>query len=136
MTLVKKDMLVKIMKDEIKISTLRYNKKFKNLLKKAQELYLQGEKFKKTPRNIKITIKNLKDNYLYQRYAIDDSCSQDCKFSPVQEKEVAVSGLYQDSLTLKPYSVNLLIFKSKPPEVVIMSDTVKEKSAVENITAQ
>ncbi|MFH1128171.1 MAG: hypothetical protein WAW67_02010 [Candidatus Omnitrophota bacterium] len=136
LTLVKKDMLTKIMNDEPKISTLRYNKKFKNLLKKAQELYAQGEKFKKTPRNIKITIKNLKDNYSYLRYVIDDSCSQDCKFSPVEEKEVVVSGLYQDSLTLKPYSVNLLIFKTKPPEAVIMSDTVKEKPAAENITAQ
>lgn len=108
--------LEKIMSRQSDISTLRTTNKVKALLKKAQELNDQATKFKISSRNIKIGIKNLKDNYLYQRYTIDSSCGVNCKFVPIEEKEVEGGQLYQEILKVEPYSVNMILLKKKPPE--------------------
>ena len=77
-------------------------------------------------RNLKLGIKDLKDAYLYQRYSLDATCSQNCEFIPAEEKEVAISDLYQETFTLKPYSLNLIILKKKPPQPeIINSETSK-----------
>jgi predicted secreted protein len=63
-----------------------------------------------------LLIKNLKDNYLYQRYTVDESCGLGCDFLPTEEKEIAITDLYQETIVLKPYSVNMITLKKKPPE--------------------
>jgi len=114
LSLIKRDTFDKIMRREQEVSVLRCSKKVKTLLQKAQEIYSRGEKFKTTPRNIKISLKNLKDNYLYQRYAVDEACSLNCAFTPAEEKETTASAeAYQESLVLKPYSVNMVVLKKK-----------------------
>jgi hypothetical protein len=85
-------------------------------LKKVKELNDRAGKFKTSPRNLKIGIRNLKENYLYQRYVVDSSCSKECPFLPIEEKEVGAGDLYQESLSLSPYSVQLVILKQKPKE--------------------
>ncbi|MFH1640529.1 MAG: hypothetical protein ABIA66_01060 [Candidatus Omnitrophota bacterium] len=112
----KSDKLTKIMRHELDISAIRLTKRLKNLLKKALELNDRAEKFKSSPRNIKINIKNLKDTYLFQLYTIDSGCSVNCSYKPVQEKEISASGAYQETLTLSPYSVNMIVLKNKPKE--------------------
>lgn len=114
--LVKSERLGKIIRRQLDISKLRLSSRLKNLLKKAQELDEQAEKFKDASRNMKLVINNLKENYLYQRYTVDSSCSADCEFVPAEEKETGAPDTYQETLTLKPYSVNLLILKKKPKE--------------------
>lgn len=141
--IIKSDKLTKILQGELDISGLRLTNKTKTVLKKAKELNEQAMKFKSSNRNIKIGIKNLnpvrnlaqkdgsvgisngvKENYLYQRYAVDASCSNECKFAPVEEKEVAPSDLYQEILSLSPYSVNLIILKPKPKEPEVSAPAV------------
>ncbi len=129
LNLVKHDTLDKIMRREIEISTLRSTKKVKTLLQKAQELNDRGGKFKTTPRGIKINIKNLKDNYLYQRYTVDDSCGLNCAFAPVEEKEVVISDSHQEFIMLKPYSVNMIVFKKKIDEPKVAPAQPDEKPA-------
>ena len=109
----------KILGKGVDISKIRATNRIRVLLKKALELNEQAVRFKEEPRNLKITIKNLKGSYLYLRYVIDSSCSRDCKFSPAEEKEIANPDLYQETLVLKPYSVNMLIFRQKPQEPAV-----------------
>ncbi len=123
LSLIKSDKLTKIMQGQIDISRLRLTNKTKTVLKKAKELNEQAIKFKSSPRDIKIGIKNLKENYLYQRYAVDSSCINECKFTPVEEKEVSPSDLYQEQLSLSPYSVNLVVLKPKPQEPQVNAPT-------------
>jgi hypothetical protein len=116
LSLIKSDKLTKLMQGQLDISRLALTNKTKTVLKKAKELNERAIKFKSSCRNIKIGIKNLKENYLYQRYTVDSSCSNECKFAPVEEKEVSPADLYQELLCLSPYSVNLVILKPKPKE--------------------
>jgi hypothetical protein len=116
LNLIKSRRLEKIIRREIDIKTPRLTKRLKAVLTKAQELNEQAAKFSNAERTLKLNIKNLKDDYTYQRYTVDSSCGLNCEFSPAEEKTIKVTDAYQDTLTLKPYSVNLLIFKKKPKE--------------------
>ena len=120
------DKFSKIISRKLNLSKVRVSKKSKALLKKAQELNEQAIKFMDANRNLKLGIKNLKDNYLYQRYTIDSACSQSCEFIPTEEKEVAVSDLYQERFTLKPYSLNLVILKKKLSQTEIKAPETKD----------
>jgi hypothetical protein len=110
------DKLTKIMQRQLDISGIRANKRLKNLLRKALELNDKSEKFKSLTRNIKIDIKNIKEDYLYQLYTIDSTCSINCTFKPVVEREIGSVELYQEILDLSPYSVNMIVLKKKPKE--------------------
>ncbi len=116
LNLVRTDQLNKIVLGRLDITRLRLSHKIKAILKKAKELHERAERFKSSPRNLKLGIKNLKGNYIYQRYAIDASCGKECPFLPVEEKEVSPEEAYQETLTLSPYSVNLIVLKQKPKE--------------------
>lgn len=116
LNLVKSDKLEKIISRQVDISGLRITGRLKTMLKKAQELDGQAAGFKSSERKINFKIKNLKDNYLYQRYSADSSCALNCNFVPAEEKEIGGPDLYQEELTLPPYSVQLVTLKKKPPE--------------------
>jgi hypothetical protein len=116
LNVIKSQKLEKIMLRQLDISTLRATNKVKSLLKKAQELNDKAKKFEAGSRNIKIGIKNLKTDYLYQRYTIDSSCSLDCGFAANEQKEISAPELYQEVISLKPYSVHMVILMKKPQE--------------------
>ncbi|MDD5156151.1 MAG: hypothetical protein PHF11_06715, partial [Candidatus Omnitrophica bacterium] len=116
LNIIKTGRLDKIVKRQLDMNTLRLTNRLKTILKKAQELEEQAAKFSNTERTVKLNIKNLKDDYAYQRYAVDSVCTLNCNFSPVDTKDIKVTDVYQDTLTLQPYSVNLFIFKKKPKE--------------------
>jgi hypothetical protein len=125
--------LEKILLHQLDISSLRINNKVKNALKKALELSDRAKTFASQPRNIKIGIKNLKDNHLYQRYAVDSSCASDCKFVPIEEKEISIADTYQETLSLNPYSVNLIILRKKPKEPEVIPSVPAEQPQVQNV---
>jgi beta-xylosidase len=117
LSLIKSQKLEKIILHQLDISSLRgLTNKLKNILKKAQELNDLAKRLGATGRNIKIGIKNLKENYLYERYAVDSACSLRCEFAPVEKKELNTGESYQETLTLNPYSVNMIMLKKKPKE--------------------
>lgn len=126
--LIKYEKLDKVMQGTLEISNLRTSSRLKGLLKKAKELNDLSVKFSEQGRNIKINIKNLKENYLYQRYAVDSSCSFNCEFAPIEEKEVNNTESYQESLTLEPYSVNLVVLQKKPSQVIEQTTTQNAQS--------
>ena len=139
LNLINSPKLENILQHKLDIYSLRLTKRVKAMLKKTQELNDLGQKLQSSSRNIKISIKNLgslkgaespdskvakskdsaddaKEVYQYQRYAVDSSCSKDCKFTPVEEKEISSPEPYQEVLISNPYSVNLIILKKKPKE--------------------
>ena len=107
--------LRKIFSGSIEISKIRASKRLKTLLTKAKELNERAEKFKSGSRSINLSIKNIKGNYLYQKYKVDSSCSRDCAFEGLEEQELNLSGDHQEMLTLDPYSVKMIIFTKKEP---------------------
>jgi hypothetical protein len=107
--------LEKILSHSIEISKIRASKRLKALLTRAKELNDRAEKFKSGTRNINMSIKNIQGNYSYQRYKIDSSCSINCAFDVLEEKELNLSDAYQETLTLNPYSVNMIILSKKQP---------------------
>ena len=127
--IIKSDKLDKILQGQMDVSVLKATAKVKNLIKKAQELNDLAKKFSSSERKLKISIKNLKGSYLYERYVIDSSCSSNCEFVAAEKKELNIAELYQQDLNLAPYSVNMIVFKKKPPEPepVINSATTEEQ---------
>jgi hypothetical protein len=123
---IKSKKLDQIMQHQLDISALRLGNKVKTLLKKTQELNDKAQNFKTAERKIKINLKNLKENYSYQRYVIDSSCSLNCKFLPVEEKDLGAGELNQETLTLSPYSVQLVILKQKPKEPEVVTEPVNK----------
>jgi len=129
--------LEKIKRKELDINSIQAPNKAKNLLKKALELDESGQKFIDLPRQLKLTVKNLKNEYLYTRYSVDSSCSLNCELNPTEEKTVNFSdGSYSEKLILNPYSVQLIIFRPKPAEAKPAEAEVKSRElnapAVEN----
>ncbi|MDP2940800.1 MAG: hypothetical protein Q8N85_00890 [Candidatus Omnitrophota bacterium] len=119
--LINSEKLDDILARRLSISGLRATRRAKALLKNALELEERAGRFKSRNRNLKLTLKNLKAGaYLYSRYSLDASCGAGCAFAPAEEKDVAVAagGLYQEALSLNPYSAQLLILREKPPEAV------------------
>ena len=116
LNIIKSDKLEKIIARQLDIAKLRATNKVKALLKRALELHDVAQKFKNQARNLKLGIKNLKENYLYQRFVIDSSCGLNCHFKPVEEKEINAADLYQEILSLNPYSVQLVVLQKKPQE--------------------
>jgi hypothetical protein len=124
LNIVKSDKLEKVVLKQLDISGLRTTARVGALLKKASELKGKAKAFERGARNIKIGIKNLKENFIYQRYKIDSSCSANCEFVPTEEKEVNASDLYQEVLSIDPYSVQMIILKRKPKEeAAVNTDT-------------
>ncbi len=116
------DKIEKVLTKELDPASLRVTNKVKGVLKKAQELNDKGTRFSSVAREVKVSLKNLKENYTYERYLIDASCSLDCAFTAIEKKDVAATELYQETLRLEPYSVQMIIFKLKPkiPEPVVV----------------
>ena len=127
--MVKSGMLESVKRKERDINSLRATGKVKNLLKKALELHENAAKFANLPRQLKLGIKNLKNEYLYTRYSADSSCSLNCDLVPIEEKSIAFTeSLYSDKITLNPYSVQLIILRPKPeePKVVAVPEAGQE----------
>jgi len=118
LAIIKSDKLDKIISGEINISTLRLTNRLRSILLKAKELGSRANKFKEESgaRKIKIELKNLKGEYLYERYSLDSSCSLDCPYVAAEQKEVSADKGYVETLNLKPYSVNLIVLKLKSQE--------------------
>ncbi|MEI6831201.1 MAG: hypothetical protein WCK61_00650 [Candidatus Omnitrophota bacterium] len=129
--IIKSDRIEKILSGELSLLTLRLTPKVKNMFSQAVELNNLSKKFSAENRKIKISFKGTKDLYMLSQYTVDSKCSRDCEFSAGEQKEVDLNQGYLATLELSPYSVQLLVFKKKPPEPVVEvvevnPDTVKE----------
>ncbi|MBM3254825.1 MAG: hypothetical protein FJZ08_00790 [Candidatus Omnitrophica bacterium] len=124
LSLVSSERLYSILRREIDPASLRITGKLKSLLKKAVELNDKATKFSTSSRIVNLTLKNLKADYLYQRYVIDASLGLGAEFSPMEQKEVLAGAPYKETLTLSPYSIQVILLKLKPkvPEPVITSE--------------
>ena len=115
------------MSRQLDIVKMRPSKKLKTLLAKAQELNDKAIKFKSNARNLNMKIKNIKGNYLYQRYIVDSTCTKNCGFRPIEEQELNLSDSHQEILTLNPYSVQMIILTKKPSETESASGQTAEQ---------
>lgn len=117
--LIKSDDLEAIIRGKKDIFKIKASSKLKMALKKAQELNVMASACQLSARNIKLNFKNLEGNYLYQRFTVDSSCSFDCNYTPIEEKEISAEELNQEILAIQPYSVNMIVLKKKPKEAEI-----------------
>ncbi len=124
--------LENILSHSLEIPKIRVSRRVKSLLTAAQELNDRAEKFKSLARTVNINIKNVKGNYLYQRYVVDSSCSSNCAFKPVEEKDLNLSDAHQEKLSLSPYSVNMIILSKKPAEPETTAAPAAEQPAAQN----
>jgi hypothetical protein len=130
--IVKSDTLEKIKHKEADINSLRAPGKTKNLLKRSLDVFESSQRLIDLPRQIKLGIKNLKNDYSYARYTIDSACGLNCEFTPEEEKSVTFNeGAYSEKLTLKPYSVQLIILKPKPEEPKVATIPISVPEAKE-----
>jgi hypothetical protein len=125
--LARTEKIEKLITREIDISKLRgATSRFKTMLKKAQELNDKAKSEKSAVRSVKLNIKNLKENYIYRRYVVDADCSLNCKFAPIEEKEINGSEPYQESLALPAYSVQMIVLNKKPAVEPAVSEAAVE----------
>ncbi|MFA5344925.1 MAG: hypothetical protein WC315_01435 [Candidatus Omnitrophota bacterium] len=124
--LIRSDQLSKIISQHEEVGTLPTTNRVKNLLKNAKELYAKAEQLKSAKRPLKLNLKNIKGIYSYSQFTLDSSCSLNCEFKPVVEKEITAQDSYQEELSLTPYSVNLIVLKKKPE--VKISEAVKTET--------
>ena len=116
LNIINSDKLEKVMLKPEGISSLKVTRKLKDLLKRTQELNVRAKKLESQTRSLKLTVNGLKETYAYQRYSIDSSCSLNCKFEAIEQKEVNIVDTYQETLSLSPYSVQTVVLKKKPKE--------------------
>lgn len=117
--IVKSDRIEKILSGGLSLSTLRLTPKVKDMFSQAIELNTLAKKFSAVNRKIKVSFKGRKDLYMLSQYTVSSKCNRDCEFSEGEQKEVDLNQGYLATLELSPYSVQLLVFKKKPPEPVV-----------------
>ncbi|MFA6350294.1 MAG: cellulase family glycosylhydrolase [Candidatus Omnitrophota bacterium] len=118
LNIVKANQLNKILQHEVDLKTVRAGKLVKNMLKKAIDLKDLAFVLESKDRIFKLTIKNINGAYNFERYTIDSTCSLNCDFLPVEKREVDIKQEYCQDLTLKPYSLNLIILSPRFKEPV------------------
>jgi len=130
LNLIRSKRLDKILNHELTVESLGLNKRLRALLNGVVEANDKAKKFSVSNRELKITLKNLKEDYLYQRYAVDPSCALSCDFKPAEEKDVSAISQYQETLSLAPYSVHMIVLKKKikePEPVPVAPEQPKEE---------
>lgn len=132
--IVQSDGLTKLINKEIDIAGLQMDPKVKTMLNTALELHNYSTKFISNSRDIKLVIRNLKDQYLYQRYIMGSSCSLGCELPLVEEKTIISPELYEEKLSLSPYSVTMISLKKKPAEVLAQPLPLANQTETKNIT--
>jgi hypothetical protein len=104
----------KILNHEIPVASLGVNKKLRALLSSVVEVNDKAKKYLEASRIMNLSLKNLKEEYLYERYTIDASSKAGLEFKPQEEKEANIaSGVFEEKLELTPYSVHLVLLKKK-----------------------
>jgi hypothetical protein len=117
--MVKSGQLQNILLGQDDITALHTTNRIKAFLKAAKDALDLAKKAMDSSRKLKLNIRGLKDNYSYERYTVDSSCSSNCDFSPKEEKELPAADILNENLTLNPYSVHLIILNKKPqPQAV------------------
>ncbi len=109
--IVRTDKWEKILNKTLDLSGLSLTGKLLNMFNKAIEINDKSKKFIGSNRSFQFELKNMKEDYSYQRYVVDSSCLSNCNFVPFEEKELELKDSYQWPINLTPYSVNLLVFK-------------------------
>jgi hypothetical protein len=117
LNIVKSDRMKKVLSGQLDVSTLRLSPKVKKMFGQAKELNSLVNKFSATNRKIKVSLKGLKDIYVFSKYVVDSNCIRDCEFKPQEEKDIDFNQGYAETIEASPYSVQLLVFKKKPAEV-------------------
>lgn len=115
LNIIKSDRIEKILSGTLDIATLRLSAKSKGVLSRAVDLNILVKKFSKDKRRIKISLKGLKDIYVFNKYTVDNNCTRDCEFKPSADKDIDFSQDYIEKIEISPYAVQLLVFKKKPP---------------------
>ena len=117
---IKSKKIEKLMRRELTIKALRPvpTRRIRALLTKAGALYDTAQKHLSAPREVTVQIKNLKDDFVCQRYLIDSMTFAPGQFAPVEEKTVGSLDGYTEKLIVAPYSVQVLVLNKKPKEAV------------------
>lgn len=136
LNIVKSDRMEKILSGQLDIAALRLGPKAKGILARSIELQNSVNKFSATNRKLKISLKGLKDTYVFSKYIVDSKCSRDCEFKSGDEKDVDFNQGYVETAELSPYSTQLLVFKKKPAPAAEVKpaekDSVKEAKDAES----
>lgn len=107
------------MPGEADLEKLRLTGRVRNILKKAREVGELGRRVTTADRRIRLAVKNISSPAVFQKYTVDETSPRTGQFVPAEEKEVvAVDGAYQETITLKPFSVTLILLKPKPAEEI------------------
>lgn len=121
--LINSDRWERILNKEIDLKSLRLHKRIRA---KIEEAILLNDKLKPLTtqaENINLTLTNLNTGgYAYKKYIVDKICRLDCAFAPSEEKEIKGITTYKETVSLKPYSVVLVMLD----EMVVDSSVIKE----------
>ena len=121
LNIVKSDRIQKIFSNQLDTSTLRISVKAREMFGHAIELNNLVNKFSTLNRKLKISLKGLKDIYVFSKYIVDSKCSRDCEFKSSEEKDIDFNQDYVETVEVSPYSVQLLVFKKKPVPPVVLT---------------
>ncbi|MBM3249985.1 MAG: hypothetical protein FJZ09_03970 [Candidatus Omnitrophica bacterium] len=111
-------MIDKVKEGTQDIAGLRVSPRIKSFLFKAKELSLKASGHAVADRGLKINFKNLQGAYLYERFDLDSSYAARAKIEPIESKEIVASAALQESISLSPYSAQMIVLKKKPPEAL------------------
>ncbi len=116
LSLIKSDQIDKILTKESEPDSMRISAKLKSFLKKAQESNMRAKSAAVDKRMAKVSIKNIKGEYSYKKYIIDDAHFKIADFKANESKDVSLVGSYEEDLSLAPYSVQMIVLEKKPDD--------------------
>ena len=127
--LVRHNRLQRLLQRKIEMSSLRLTRRLKALVKKALDLQERAQRLITENRIVNLAIKNLNDNYSYQRFVVDSSCGLNCQWLAKEEKDIDTTN-YQQALAIAPYSVHFIVLERKPKEGVATSLSIPTEDTV------
>ena len=131
-SLINSDKWGKILNKQIPLKSLRVHKRIKSKIQEAIDLNQEAKSAINQDQLINLNLNKLDENYIYKKYIVDKTCSLDCLFTPVEEKEIRTTNNYKEILQLQPYSVVLIILDKESS----ISITEKQELPEENEDSQ
>ncbi len=114
-SLFKKDQWGDLLGRRIDPESLAASGRVKTLLRRAVELYQFKQDRVSREQTLSLVLKNMKGDFVLQRYQVDDTCADSCQFLPDELAQLTGgAGGCSLQLRLKPYSVQMLVISKKP----------------------
>jgi hypothetical protein len=119
LTLIRTKRFNEVLEERVPLAKIAASGRVKETLKKAIALRKSSASALASPRTVRLELKKLSaGSYEVERVTVDSRCAGTCETPAAETKTIEVAQGWTETVSVEPYSVELLLFKKLPPAPV------------------